>query len=125
MAPTTVLAIEKDVMARVLHLEHALSDRFIMHILLRNIRVKEDLIDQLFNSTEKRLARTLLFLARYGNKDQPEKLLPKISQETLAENGRYDAITRESFYEQIQKTRLHQVQRRSPDQYVISERCPA
>jgi CRP/FNR family transcriptional regulator, cyclic AMP receptor protein len=72
-------------MIRVLHKEHKLSDRFIGYLLTRNIRVEEDLIDQLFNSTEKRLARTLLLLARYGKEDQPQKTLPKISQETLAE----------------------------------------
>ena len=72
-------------MNRVLHTEHAFSDRFIKHMLSRNIRVEEDLVDQLFNSTEKRLARTLLLLAQYGKKNQPEKLLPQISQETLAE----------------------------------------
>jgi CRP-like cAMP-binding protein len=85
MTPTVVLAIEKDEMIRVLHAEHAFSDRFITYMLSRNIRVEADLIDQLFNSTEKRLARTLLLLARYGKKDQPEKVLAKISQETLAE----------------------------------------
>jgi len=85
MTPTVVLAIEKDEMNRVLHTEHAFSDRFIKHMLSRNIRVEEDLIDQLFNSTEKRLARTLLLLARYGKKDEPQKVLAKISQETLAE----------------------------------------
>jgi len=82
---TTVLVIEKKEMIRVLHTEHAFSDRFIKHMLSRNIRVEEDLVDQLFNSTEKRLARTLLLLARYGKNDQPDKLIPKISQETLAE----------------------------------------
>jgi CRP-like cAMP-binding protein len=82
---TTVLAIEKNEMGRMLHREHAFSDRFIKHMLSRNIRVEEDLIDQLFNSTEKRLARTLLLLARYGKKDQPQKVLASISQETLAE----------------------------------------
>jgi CRP-like cAMP-binding protein len=82
---TTVLVIEKKEMIRVLHKEHKLSDRFIAYLLTRNIRVEEDLIDQLFNSTEKRLARTLLLLARYGKEDQPQKTLPKISQETLAE----------------------------------------
>jgi CRP/FNR family transcriptional regulator, cyclic AMP receptor protein len=85
ITPATVLVIEKDEMIQVLHTEHALSDRFIKHMISRNIRVEEDLIDQLFNSTEKRLARTLLLLARYGKKDQPDKLIPKISQETLAE----------------------------------------
>jgi CRP/FNR family transcriptional regulator, cyclic AMP receptor protein len=83
--PTIVLVIEKDEMTRVLHAEHELSDRFIAYMLERNIRVEADLIDQLFNSTEKRLARTLLLLARYGKEDQPEKMLQKISQETLAE----------------------------------------
>jgi CRP-like cAMP-binding protein len=85
ITPTTVLVIQKNEMARVLHGEHAFSDRFIAHMLSRNIRVEEDLIDQLFNSTEKRLARTLLLLARYGAAGQPQKILPKVSQEMLAE----------------------------------------
>jgi CRP-like cAMP-binding protein len=85
MVSTVVLSIERDEMVRVLHTEHAFSDRFIKHMLSRNIRVEADLIDQLFNSTEKRLARTLLLLASYGKKDEPEKLIPKVSQETLAE----------------------------------------
>jgi len=85
-APTVLLAIERDEMIRVLHTEHEFSDRFIKHMLARNIRVEADLVDQLFNSTEKRLARTLLLLARYGKEDnQPEKVLATISQETLAE----------------------------------------
>jgi hypothetical protein len=82
---TTVLVIEKKEMIRVLHVEHAFSDRFISYMLSRNIRVEEDLVDQLFNSSEKRLARTLLLLARYGKEEKPQKLLPKISQEMLAE----------------------------------------
>jgi CRP/FNR family transcriptional regulator, cyclic AMP receptor protein len=85
MSATTVLMIEKDEMARVLHAEHELSDRFISYMVGRNIRVEADLVDQLFNSTEKRLARTLLLLARYGREDQPERVLQKVSQETLAE----------------------------------------
>jgi CRP/FNR family cyclic AMP-dependent transcriptional regulator len=85
IAPTTVLVIEKHEMIRVLHEEHEFSDRFIAHVLARNIRVEEDLVDQLFNSTEKRLARTLLLLARYGAQDQPQNVLPKVSQEMLAE----------------------------------------
>jgi CRP/FNR family transcriptional regulator, cyclic AMP receptor protein len=84
IAPTTLLVIEKREMSRVLHSEHAFSDRFITYMLSRNIRVEEDLVDQLFNSSEKRLARTLLLLARYGE-DEPHKVLAKISQETLAE----------------------------------------
>jgi CRP/FNR family transcriptional regulator, cyclic AMP receptor protein len=82
---TTVLIIDKDEMIRALHEEHEFSDRFIAYMLARNIRVEEDLVDQLFNSSEKRLARTLLLLARYGSIDKPQTLLPKISQEMLAE----------------------------------------
>jgi len=82
---TAVLMIEKNEMIRALHTEHAFSDRFITHMLSRNVRVEEDLVDQLFNSSEKRLARTLLLLARYGTEDKPQIVLPKISQEMLAE----------------------------------------
>jgi CRP-like cAMP-binding protein len=85
IAPTSVLAIDKAEMIRVLHQEHALSDRFIAHMLQRNIRIEEDLIDHLFNSSEKRLARTLLLLARYGKEDHPHSTIPKLSQEMLAE----------------------------------------
>jgi len=82
---TTILVIEKNEMIRVLHAEQAFSDRFVSYMLSRNIRIEEDLIDQLFNSSEKRLARTLLLLSRYGKDDQPHGLIPKVSQETLAE----------------------------------------
>jgi CRP/FNR family cyclic AMP-dependent transcriptional regulator len=85
LAPTTLLVIDKNEMLRVLHEEHELSDRFISYMLAHNIRVEEDLVDQLFNSSEKRLARTLLLLARYGKQDQPDRALPQVSQETLAE----------------------------------------
>ncbi len=85
ITPTTLLAIEKNELLRVLHAEHELSDHFIRYMLAHNIRVEEDLIDQLFSSSEKRLARTLLLLARYEKQEQPDHLLPKVSQETLAE----------------------------------------
>src|SRR5271155_547589 len=85
IAPTTVLVIEKSEMIRVLHGEHQFSDRFIAYMLARNIRVEEDLIDQLFNSSEKRLARTLLLLARFGAPGDLQKTLPIVSQEMLAE----------------------------------------
>jgi CRP/FNR family cyclic AMP-dependent transcriptional regulator len=85
IAPSTVLVIEKREMFKVLHEQHELSDRFISFMLARNIRIEEDLVDQLFNSSEKRLARTLLLLARYGKEDQPHGVLPRVSQETLAE----------------------------------------
>src|SRR5579862_7407812 len=83
--PVTVLVIGLKEMMRVLHAEHAFSDHFISYMVGRNIRIEEDLIDQLFNSSEKRLARTLLLLARYGNHEKPQFVLPKMSQETLAE----------------------------------------
>ena len=77
ITPSTVLVIEKSEMFKVLHEQHALSDRFISFMLARNIRIEEDLVDQLFNSSEKRLARTLVLLARYGKEDQPQGVLPK------------------------------------------------
>jgi CRP/FNR family cyclic AMP-dependent transcriptional regulator len=85
ITPAAVLIIQKKEMMRVLHAEHELSDRFMSYILSRNIRIEEDLIDQLFNSSEKRLARTLLLLARYGSESEPQKVRPEVSQETLAE----------------------------------------
>jgi CRP/FNR family transcriptional regulator, cyclic AMP receptor protein len=72
-------------MVRLLHRQHEMSDRFIAHMLSRNIRIEEDLVDQLFNSSEKRLARALLLLSRYGKPDSPARGMPKISQQTLAE----------------------------------------
>jgi len=81
---SSVLIIEKDSMVRLLHEEPAFSDRFITYMLTRNMRIEADLVDQLFNSSEKRLARTLLLLARYGQVNPP-RTLPKISQEKLAE----------------------------------------
>jgi CRP-like cAMP-binding protein len=84
LSASTVLVIEKNQMQEMIHNEPALAERFLTHMLARNIRIEEDLIDQLFNSSEKRLARALLLLARYGKDDQP-LTLPKLSQETLAE----------------------------------------
>ena len=84
ITPSVVLLIAKEKMVRLLHKQHGMSDRFISHMLSRNIRIEEDLIDQLFNSSEKRLARALLLLARYGKQDKPIRMVPKVSQETLA-----------------------------------------
>ena len=83
--PCIISTVGKVQMQRVLHDENAMSDRFIAHVLARNIRVEQDLIDQLFNSSEKRLARALLLLARYGEQETPTRQVPRISQETLAE----------------------------------------
>jgi CRP-like cAMP-binding protein len=84
-SPTALLVIGLKEMIRELQSEHSLSDRFITYMLERNIRIEEDLIDQLFNSSEKRLARTLVLLARYGKQEKPQWDVPKVSQETLAE----------------------------------------
>ncbi len=85
MEPVSVLEIEKAEMLRVIHEEHEFSDRFVAHMLRRNVRVEEDLVDQLFNSSEKRLARALLIIARYGKEEQAQKIVARVSQGTLAE----------------------------------------
>ncbi len=85
ITPSSVLVIAKNQMVKVLHEQHELSDRFIAHMVSRNVRIEQDLIDQLFNSSEKRLARALLLLARYGKQTKPREVVAKISQETLSE----------------------------------------
>jgi CRP/FNR family transcriptional regulator, cyclic AMP receptor protein len=81
----TIMRIEKATMIRLLHDEPEFSERFMSHLLARNLRVEADLVDQLFNSSEKRLARLLLILAKFGKDGRPERVVPKISQEMLAE----------------------------------------
>ena len=85
MTDCTILRIHKKAMIDALHREHSFSDLFVSHLLARNIRFQEDLVDQLFNSSEKRLARILLLLAHFGKEGKPEVVIPKISQESLAE----------------------------------------
>ncbi|MGB6248398.1 MAG: Crp/Fnr family transcriptional regulator [Terriglobales bacterium] len=85
MTDCAVLRIDKKAMMEALHREHEVSDMFVAYLLRRNIRYEEDLVDQLFNSSEKRLARILLLLAHFGKEGKPETVVPKISQETLAE----------------------------------------
>ena len=85
MTACTIIVVEKPEMVRQLHAQPAFADRFLRHMLTRNIRIEEDLIDQLFNTSEKRLARTLLLLARYGEPGASHRALPRVSQETLAE----------------------------------------
>src|SRR5687768_5346266 len=81
LTPTTTLILDKDEMTQRLHENPGFSDRFLSHMLARNIRIEEDLVDQLFNSSEKRLARALLLLGRYGEQHKPQRVLPKVSQE--------------------------------------------
>ena len=116
ITPSAILLVGKDKMVRLLHKQHAMSDRFISHMLARNIRIEEDLIDQLFNSSEKRLARTLLLLARYGKQDKPVRVVPKISQEHARRDDRHDALAGELLPEQVQEAGLHRARRRAPAQ---------
>ena len=81
---TTLLRLNKATMVRLLHREPVVAERFISYLLSRNVRIEEDLVDQLFNSSEKRLARILLLLAQYGKESRPETVIPKVSQDTLA-----------------------------------------
>jgi CRP/FNR family cyclic AMP-dependent transcriptional regulator len=85
MAPSTIIAVDKDDMVRQFHAQPAFAERFLAHVLTRYTRIEEDLIDQFFDSSEKRLARTLLLLARYGVRGASDRTLPRVSQETLAE----------------------------------------
>jgi CRP/FNR family cyclic AMP-dependent transcriptional regulator len=85
MTDCELLRVDKQAMMNALHREHAFSDLFVAYLLARNVRYEEDLVDQLFNSSEKRLARVLLLLAHFGKEGVPETVVPKISQETLAE----------------------------------------
>ena len=128
IVPTSLLAIEKREMIRVLHGEHELSDRFITYMLGRNIRVEEDLIDQLFNSSEKRLARALLLLARYGDQGRPQKILPRVSQEMLAEMIGTTRSRINLFMNKFTKAGFHRVRRqatRAANQQVPSKYRPA
>jgi CRP-like cAMP-binding protein len=85
ITPSVILVVSMKKMVALLHQQPTMADRFIKHMLTRNIRIEEDLIDQLFNSSEKRLARALLLLARYGKNDVPVRVVPKVSQDTLAD----------------------------------------
>jgi len=85
LAPCTIVVVQKPDMVQELHARPPFADRFLTHMLTRNIRIEEDLFDHLFNSSEKRLARTLLLLARFGEPDVSHRTLPRLSRETLAE----------------------------------------
>ena len=122
MTASTILAVEKPEMVRQLHAVPAFADRFLTHMLTRNIRIEEDLVDQLFNSTEKRLARTLLLLARYGQPEASHRALPKRLSRSPGGNGRHDPVAGELLHEQVSEARIHRLQRRSQDQQLSPER---
>ena len=99
MGRCTIISVEKPDMMRELHARPPFADRFLTHMLTRNIRIEEDLIDQLFNSSEKRLARTLLLLARYGEPEASHRALPRVSQETLSPRWWGRRVRRELLHE--------------------------
>jgi CRP-like cAMP-binding protein len=101
MTECVIVRIAKADITRVIHEEPAFAELFIAHLLARNSRVEEDLVDQLFNSSEKRPARTLLLLDNFGKEGRLESIIAKISRETLARDAWHDAISREFFHEQI------------------------
>ena len=111
MTDCTIMRLEKAAMIRVIHDEPAFSEMFIAHLLARTIRVEEDLVDQLFNSSEKRLARLLLLLANFGKDGKPEPVIAKISQETLAEMIGTTRARVSFFMNKFRKLGLHRLQR--------------
>jgi CRP/FNR family transcriptional regulator, cyclic AMP receptor protein len=121
MTDSIIMRLDKAAIICVIHEEPAFSEMFIAHLLSRTIRVEADLVDQLFNSSERCLARVLLLLANFGKEDKPEPMIAKISQETPAKM--IGTVAREFFHEQISKTGLHLLQRwhRSP-QFLVESR---
>jgi CRP/FNR family transcriptional regulator, cyclic AMP receptor protein len=120
LTDSLIVRLEKAAILRVIQQEPAFSEMFIAHLLGRTIRVEADLVDQLFNSSEKRLARLLLLMANFGKDDKPEPMIAKISQETLAEMIGTTRSRVSFFHEQISKTGLHSLQRRpSSPQFIV------
>jgi CRP/FNR family cyclic AMP-dependent transcriptional regulator len=111
MTDCTVMRIDKKSMVELLHRQRAFSELFVAYLLARNARYEEDLVDQLFNSSEKRLARILLLLAQFGKEGKPEVAIPKISQETLAEMVGTTRFAGQFLHEQIQEVGVHRLPR--------------
>ena len=122
---TALLRIPKRDMIRMLHEHPEFSDRFLAHMLTRNIRIEEDLVDQLFNSSEKRLARTLLLLARYGKEDTTQRVLPEAVTGDARRNGGDHALTRELLHEQVPQARVDRIQRRAEGEQLAAEYRPS
>jgi len=118
----SVMKLKKAAVVRLLHEEPSFAELFLAHLLSRNIKFEEDLVDHLFNSSEKRLARVLLLLANFGKEKQPDLVIPKISQETLAGIvGTTRSIKSQLLYEPISQTRIHPLQRWPEDPQFIAE----
>jgi CRP/FNR family cyclic AMP-dependent transcriptional regulator len=125
MTDCVIMRLDKAAIVRVLHEEPKFSKMFLSYILGRNARVEADLVDQLFNSSEKRLARLLLLMANFGKDGRAEPVIAKGEPADARRNGRNDAVARELFYEQVPKTRIHRVQRRVGDPQFLTERHPS
>ena len=121
----SVLKIEKNRMLRTLHEEHGFSDMFVAYVVERHNRTQADLVDQLFNSSEKRLARALLLLSRLGKEAKSETVVPQSESGNSGGNGWYHSLTCEFLHEQIQKAWFHRLQRRVGSEQFASQRCPA
>jgi hypothetical protein len=100
--PSSIVRVGKRTMVRLLHREPEFAELFTAYLLSRNVRIEEDLVDQLFNSSEKRLARILLLLAHFGKQSRPESVIPKVSQVTACRDGGHDAFARELLHESLQ-----------------------
>ena len=127
ITPSRIVFVGKEKMLRLLRQQRAMSDRFIAHMLSRNIRIEEDLIDQLFSSSEKRLARTLLLLARYGKQDKPARVVPRSSQGTLAQMVGTTGSRVKFYLNKFKRLGSIRIRRPSPaeDQQLAAERRPA
>ena len=123
MTDCVTMRIDKAEIARTLREEPVFSEMFVAHILTRNARVEEDLVDQLFNSTERRLARVLLLLANFGKAGKPEPIIAKISQGDSCRNDRHDALSRQSFHEQVSQAWVHRLQRTSGNTQFAVKHC--
>ncbi len=115
MTDCTLDKIEKSLMARMLHEQHDVSELFVKHLLSRNIRYEADLVDQLFNSSEKRLARILLLLAHFGKESRAETVVPDSKSGYLGADGRHDPVAGQSFHEQVQEAWLYRLRRHRLD----------
>jgi len=120
----TIVQLSRAETLRILEKEPKFSEFFIQHLLSRNLRIEEDLVDQLFNSSEKRLARILLLLANFGKEGKPETVIPDITQETLAEMVGTHSFQGQFFHEQISEAWFHRVQWKIADSFLIAQRCP-
>ena len=117
------LRIGREEMIHVMHEEHSLSDIFLKFLLERSMRIQADLVDQLFNSSEKRLARILLLMAEFGKPGEPEQYIPKISQDPRRD-GRHHPLPRQLLHESISKARPHRIQRPNQSTQIAAQRRP-